>query len=57
VLQFFLIVLGFAPLAIMAVKKAGNWEGLSKNVAPVMVHSWTYMGKASENPMGVDMFA
>ena len=56
VLQFFLIVLGFAPLAIMAVVKAGNWEGLSKNVAPVMTHSWTYMNKASENPMGVDMF-
>ena len=56
VLQFFLIVLGFAPLAIMAVMKAGNWEGLSKNVAPVMTHSWTYMAKASDNPMGVDMF-
>ena len=56
VLQFFLIVLGFAPLAIMAVVKAGNWEGLSRNVAPVMTHSWTYMNKASDNPMGVDMF-
>ena len=56
VLQFFLIVLGFAPLAIMAVMKAGNWEGLSKNVAPVMTHSWTYMAKAGDNPMGVDMF-
>ena len=56
VLQFFLIVLGFAPLAIMAVVKAGNWEGLSKNVAPVMTHSWTYMNKAGDNPMGVDMF-
>src|SRR5882724_4601318 len=29
VLQFFLIVLGFAPLAILAVDRAGGWRGLS----------------------------
>ena len=29
VLQFFLIVLGFAPLAIMAVHEAGGWSGMS----------------------------
>ena len=28
VLQFFLIVLGFAPLAILAVTKAGGWAGM-----------------------------
>src|SRR5258706_5200434 len=28
VLQFFLIVLGFTPLAIMAVTKAGGWSGV-----------------------------
>src|ERR1700687_5057032 len=28
VLQFFLIVLGFAPLSILAVMKAGGWSGL-----------------------------
>ncbi len=56
VLQFFLIVMGFAPLAYMAVTRAGGWEGVSKNVAPVMVHSWTYMNKASDNPMGVELF-
>ena len=26
VLQFFLIVLGFSPLAILAVAKAGGWQ-------------------------------
>src|SRR5215467_13831732 len=29
VLQFFLIVAGFSPLAILAVAKAGGWQGLA----------------------------
>ena len=56
VLQFFLIVLGFAPLAIMSVLKAGNWSGLQARVPAVMTHSWIYTSKASENPMGVEAF-
>src|SRR5881398_3336985 len=28
VLQFFLIVMGFSPLAILAVTKAGGWQGM-----------------------------
>jgi solute:Na+ symporter, SSS family len=57
VLQFFLIVLGFAPLAIMSVTKAGGWEGMSSRLPPAMTHSWRYMGDASQNPMGVELFA
>ncbi len=61
VLQFLLIVVGFAPLAIMAVMKAGGWEGMTKhfvaNNQAVMVHSWQYMGSASQNPMGVEIFS
>ena len=34
VLQFFLIVLGFAPLSILAVMKAGGWSGLQARLAP-----------------------
>ena len=33
VLQFFLIVLGFSPLAIMAVMKAGGWSGMSERLS------------------------
>src|SRR6267143_1554328 len=44
VLQFFLIVLGFAPLAILAVQKAGGWEGLSARLPAVMTHTWKYVG-------------
>ena len=31
VLQFFLIVIGFSPLAILAVIKAGGWSGIRAN--------------------------
>ncbi len=57
VLQFFLIVLGFAPLAILAVSRAGGWEGMSSRLPPVMTSSWQYMGDASQNPMGVEIFS
>jgi SSS family solute:Na+ symporter len=56
VLQFLLIVIGFSPLAILAVLKAGGWEGMAQALPPVMTHSWAYMGSAAENPMGVEVF-
>lgn len=54
VLQFFLIVVGFAPLAILSVEKAGGWAGISKNLPPAMTESWRHMGSPSDNPMGVE---
>src|ERR1700693_3634895 len=56
VLQFFLIVLGFAPLAMLAVYKAGGWTGMSSRLPPVMTHTWSYVSDASQNPMGVEAF-
>ncbi len=56
VLQFFLIVLGFAPLSILAVMKVGGWSGLQSRLAPVMTHTWRYLGDSSQNPMGVEVF-
>jgi SSS family solute:Na+ symporter len=56
VLQFFLIVVGFAPLAILAVHRVGGWDGLSAQLPPVMTHTWAYAGEASRNPMGVEIF-
>ena len=56
VLQFFLIVLGFSPLAILAVMKAGGWSGMASRMAPVMTHAWQNMGHASQNPMGIEIF-
>jgi SSS family solute:Na+ symporter len=67
VLQFLLIVAGFAPLAIMALAKAGGWGGITERLramtlptgqpGDVMTHAWKYMGSAGENPMGVGLFA
>jgi SSS family solute:Na+ symporter len=56
VLQFFLIVVGFAPLAMLAVSKAGGWQGIAARVPATMTHSWTYMARASDNPMGADVY-
>ncbi len=55
VVQFFLIVLGFAPLSILAVDKAGGWSGIKTHLQPVMTHSWRYAMHARENPMGVEI--
>jgi SSS family solute:Na+ symporter len=56
VLQFFLIVIGFTPLSIMAVAKAGGWEGMSSRLPAVMTHTWQYTAHPSQNPMGVEAF-
>ena len=57
VLQFFLIVLGFAPLSILAVARAGGWAGMSARLPAVMTHSWSHLGSAARNPMGVEVFS
>ncbi|MGH9722598.1 MAG: sodium:solute symporter family protein [Bryobacteraceae bacterium] len=56
VLQFFLIVFGFTPLAILAVMKAGGWDAMAARIPAVMTHSWQYVGSASQNPMGIEVF-
>ncbi|MGA7415565.1 MAG: sodium:solute symporter family protein [Bryobacteraceae bacterium] len=69
VLQFFLIVLGFLPLSVMAIAKAGGWSGVTSRTTAfmaaqpafahnpdVMTHTWKYIGHASQNQMGVEWF-
>ncbi len=56
VLQFFLIVLGFAPLAFLSAAKAGGWEGIKARIPEAFTHSWSYTGNAANNPMGVEVF-
>src|SRR6476646_1511013 len=57
VLQFFLIVLGIAPLVYIGLIKAGGLQGLIHNVDNAKLHLWKGMGSASTNPMGVDAFS
>jgi solute:Na+ symporter, SSS family len=57
VLQFFLIVMGFAPLAWLSVSRAGGWSGMASRLPAVMTSAWGYMGHAADNPMGVEVFS
>ena len=56
VLQFFLIVFGFMPLVYLGLRDAGGWPGLAARVPQTFVHSWSYLGQADANPMGVEWF-
>jgi len=55
VLQFFLIVIGFAPLVFIGLKEIGGWEGIQANLPTDMLHSWKFTG-STDNPMGVNWF-
>lgn len=57
VLQFFLIVLGIAPLVFIGLDKAGGIEGIVQNVENAKLHLWKGMDSAANNPMGVDGFS
>ena len=66
VLQFFLIVLGFAPLVFLGLRAVGGWSGLVARLADhataagfapgAYTRSWAFMGHASANPVGVEWF-
>ena len=66
VLQFFLIVFGFAPLVVLGLIDVGGWSGLQARLATVATangfgsgawsDSWSYMGNAASNPMGIEWF-
>ena len=56
VLQFFLIVAGFAPLVWLGLRQVGGWEGLKTTLGPSYTHVWAGMAHASTNRLGVDSF-
>ncbi len=66
VVQFFLIVFGFAPLAILGLKDVNGWSGLKEKLAEVATashlpegaytSSWAHMNDPSANPMGIEWF-
>src|SRR5690242_3710475 len=57
VLQFFLIVLGIAPLVFTGLHDVGGWPGIKNSLDPVMTSVWRYMGNANQNRMGVNLFS
>ena len=72
VMQFFMIVLGFAPLVYLGLKDIGGgsiahaWPALKEKLIPVATsqgfapgtwtESWSHMGNSMENPLGVGWF-
>jgi solute:Na+ symporter, SSS family len=57
VLQFFLIVAGFAPLVFLGLKNVGGWAGLKANLPQSFVHAWRGMDNPHDNPLGVEWFS
>jgi SSS family solute:Na+ symporter len=66
VLQFFLIVFGFAPLVWLGLDAVGGWDGLSARLAELSAErglpsnaytsAWANIGDAAQNPVGVEWF-
>ena len=66
VLQFFMIVFGFAPLVWIGLRAVGGWHGLTAKLAATAMtrglpsgaytHAWQGMGSAATNPIGVEWF-
>ena len=66
VLQFFLIVAGFLPLSLIALRDAGGWTGLVARLEKVSVahgfapgaytQTWSHLSDPARNPMGVEWF-
>jgi SSS family solute:Na+ symporter len=68
VLQFFMIVLGFAPVVYLGLKDVGGWDKMTAALHGVSTengfkeNAWSsawqpLLGGPSQNPMGVDWFA
>ena len=57
VVQFFLMVFGFLPVADSGREGRRRLAGTAARLPPEMVHSWKYMGSPADNAMGVDTFA
>ena len=68
VLQFFMIVLGFAPVVYLGLKDVGGWHSMNQSLQTVATDhgyaadAWSSAWKpvlegSAHNPMGVDIFA
>ncbi|MFO1487302.1 MAG: sodium:solute symporter family protein [Verrucomicrobiota bacterium] len=55
VLQFFMIVFGIAPLAYLALRDVGGWQGLVSKLDASRMHSWAETGTVN-NPMGIPWY-
>ncbi len=66
VLQFFMIVFGFAPLVFLGLRSVGGWEMLKHRLTQAAInaqmtptsytHAWQGMGDPATNSIGVEAF-
>ena len=66
VLQFFIIIIGLLPLAVLSLKDVGGWTGLKDQLEPIAsangyaadtwVTTWKYTGEAATNPLGIEWY-
>lgn len=56
VLQFFLIVLGIAPIVFVGLANVGGWEGITAALDSSMTSTWVHMSSETDNPMGVNLW-
>lgn len=56
VLQFFLIVFGFLPLAYLGLRDVGGMHGLLQRLPSGYGQTWANLTKAGDNPMGIEWF-
>lgn len=56
VLQFFLIVAGFLPLAFLGFRDVGGWNALTSKLPQMMTHTWTGLASPATNPFGIKWY-
>jgi SSS family solute:Na+ symporter len=56
VLQFCLIIAGFAPLVIAGLSDVGGWHGLTARLPESFAHTWTGLGSGTNNPLGIKWY-
>lgn len=66
VLQFFIIIIGLLPMAILVMVDVGGWGGMQASLGPIVegkgfapdawTTTWKYTATAGGNPMGVEWY-
>ncbi|MDX9903166.1 MAG: sodium:solute symporter family protein [Bacteroidales bacterium] len=66
VLQFFIIIIGLLPMAVLVMSDVGGWGGMQDSLAPIVegkgfaadtwTTTWKYTTGAGTNPLGVEWY-
>jgi SSS family solute:Na+ symporter len=66
VLQFFIIIIGLLPMAILVMSDVGGWGGMQESLAPIVegkgfaadtwTTTWKYTTGTGTNPLGVEWY-